>query len=109
MPPTTRSMRPARIRRRVAARKFIKILPPVAITKQGSVAAVADAIRGSRLQANASSRLAGYFKHGDSFGPVHCRYAAISAALGGDRLDFLRLGRAALFHADHDLRVCPLF
>ena len=33
----------------------------------------------------------------------------ISAALGRYQLDFLRLGGAALFHADHHLRVCALF
>ena len=33
----------------------------------------------------------------------------LSAALGRHQLDFLRLGGAALFHADHDLRVRALF
>src|ERR1019366_4015179 len=54
---------------------------------------------------------AGYFEHGDyCHGRAHCRHTAdLSAAISRHQLDFLRLGGAALFHADHHLRVRALF
>ncbi len=42
-------------------------------------------------------------------GCAHCGYQDLSAPRRGRQLDLLRLGRAALFHADHHLRVRTLF
>src|SRR5665647_2017276 len=52
------------------------------------------------------------FEYGgdSSFRRARCKNAAdLSAAIRRYQLDFLRLGRAALFYADHHLRVRALF
>ena len=50
------------------------------------------------------------FEHDNyCLGYAHCRYADLSAPRRRHQLDFLRLGRAALFHPDHDFRVLALF
>src|SRR6202051_980706 len=53
----------------------------------------------------------GYFEHGGyCFGRTHCWYAGdLSATIRRHQLDFLRLGGAALRHADHHLRFRALF
>ena len=67
---------------------------------------------GSHCQGKTPSRdFQGILEYGGDRFRGHWRRnpASISAPRRRHQLDFLRLGRAALFHADHDLRVRALF